>query len=99
MSREVRGASLWRSATVRFARERVTGVGRLAPMNPRRLGAPPADASGRQRTPADGAATIYEKSCGWRQIRFELLESSQRHGLNPYVLRFARFGEPIITGG
>ena len=62
MSREVRGASLWRSATVRFARERVTGVGRLAPMNPRRLGAPPADASGRQRTPADGAATIYEKS-------------------------------------
>ena len=53
-------------------------------------------ASGRQRTPADGAATIYENSCSWRQIKFQLLELSQCHGLNPYVLRFARFGEPRI---
>jgi hypothetical protein len=43
----------------------------------------------------DGAATIYENSCSWRQIKFELLELSQRHRLNPSVLRFARFGEPL----
>ena len=57
-----------------------------------------ADWAPRKRTPADGAATIYENSSSWRHIKFELLESSQRHGLNPSVLRFARFGEPIFNG-
>jgi len=33
-----------------------------------------------------------------RQIKFGLLEFSQRNGRNPSVLRFARFGEPIFNG-
>jgi hypothetical protein len=43
------------------------------------------------------AARIYENSYRRRQIKFDLLELSQRHRLNPSVLRFARFGEPRIN--
>ena len=50
------------------------------------------------RTPEDVAARIYEGLYGRNGIKSELPQSSQRYGLNPSVLRFARFGEPIFKG-